>query len=160
MVEFTDFACPYCKRFHAEAFAELKKNYIDTGKLRFYSINFPLDIHPDAARAAQAARCASDQGQFWGMHDRMIESARLDLDSLSGYAKDLGMDSAVLRSCVESGKYNDDVRKTAFEAMNKGIDGTPAFAIGRSTPTGVQGEIVVGARPYAFFDEKLKELER
>src|ERR1035441_4839957 len=69
IVEFTDYQCPFCQRFHTTAFPELKKNYIDTGKVRFYSRDMPLDFHPDAMRAAEAARCASDQGQFWRLRD-------------------------------------------------------------------------------------------
>jgi protein-disulfide isomerase len=59
MVEFTDFQCPYCRQFYATTFAELKKNYIDTGKMRFYSRDLPLDFHPNAMRAAEAGRCAT-----------------------------------------------------------------------------------------------------
>src|ERR1017187_2441884 len=65
MVEFTDYQCPFCQRFHLSTFSDLKKNYIDTGKVRFYSRDMPLDFHPNALRAAQAARCGGEQGQFW-----------------------------------------------------------------------------------------------
>src|SRR5690242_17725374 len=54
MVEFTDFQCPYCQRFHVQTFTELKKNYIDTGKVRFVSRDMPLDFHPNAMQAAEA----------------------------------------------------------------------------------------------------------
>src|SRR5262245_41431233 len=63
IVEFTDYQCPFCQRFHVTTFADLKKNYIDTGKVRFYSRDMPLDFHPNAMRAAQASRCAGDQNQ-------------------------------------------------------------------------------------------------
>ena len=71
MVEFTDYQCPFCQRFHTTVFNDLKKNYVDTGKLRFYSRDLPLDFHSNALRAAQAARCAADQGQFWTLRDLM-----------------------------------------------------------------------------------------
>src|SRR5262245_10109126 len=61
IVEFSDYQCPYCRRFHLETFPELKKNYVDTGKVRFVSRDLPLDFHPNALRAAEAARCAGDQ---------------------------------------------------------------------------------------------------
>src|SRR5690348_16641353 len=67
MVEFTDFQCPFCYRFHVNTFNELKKNFIDTGKVRFVSRDLPLDFHPNAMQAAQAGRCAGEQGQFWPM---------------------------------------------------------------------------------------------
>src|SRR5262249_34610175 len=64
IVEFSDYECPFCRRFHLETFPELKKNYVDTGKVRFVSRDLPLDIHANAFRAALTARCAGDQGRF------------------------------------------------------------------------------------------------
>src|SRR6266446_8294402 len=71
IVEFDDFQCPYCNRFYLETFPDLKKNYIDSLQVRFYSMDFPLDIHQNALLAAEAGRCAGDQGSFWPFHDRM-----------------------------------------------------------------------------------------
>ena len=104
MVEFTDYQCPFCQRFHMTVFNELKKNFIDTGKVRFYSRDLPLDtLHPNAIRAAQAARCAADQGQFWTMRDVMgTNPDKLDMDHLAGFATDLKMDTFAFRNCVES----------------------------------------------------------
>jgi Trk K+ transport system NAD-binding subunit len=71
IVEFTDYQCPFCQRFHVTAFPELKKAYIDTGKVRFFSKDMPLDFHPNAMRAAMAARCAGEQNKFWELRDTM-----------------------------------------------------------------------------------------
>jgi protein-disulfide isomerase len=159
IVEFTDYQCPFCQRFHATSFAELKKNYIDTGKVRFYSRDLPLDFHPNAMRAAEAARCASDQGQFWQLRDVMgANPNKLDMDSLMADAADLKMDVNAFRACVESEKYKNAVQTDVLEAMKIGASGTPTFVIGKSTPDGVDGDLVVGAQPYPMFDQKLKEL--
>ena len=159
IVEFTDFQCPFCKRFHEETFGELKKNYIDPGKVRYYSMDLPLDMHKNALLAAQAGRCAGEQGQFWGMHDRMqTNPQQLELGNLTGYAGELGIDVTAFRQYVESGKYKEAIQKGASDAASKGARGTPAFVIGKSTPTGVDGELVVGAVPYSLFEKKLKEL--
>ena len=161
MVEFTDYQCPFCQRFHVTTFAELKKNYIDTGKVRFYSRDMPLDFHSNALRAAQAARCAADQGQFWTLRDVMgANPDRLDMDHILGFATDLKMDSNKLRACVETGKYKESVQTDVMEAMKIGATGTPTFVIGKSTADGVDGELLVGAMPYPNFDAKLKELEK
>jgi protein-disulfide isomerase len=161
IVEFTDYQCPFCQRFHTTSFAELKKNYIDTGKVRFYSRDMPLDFHPDAMRAAQAARCASDQGQFWQLRDVMgANPNKLDMDSLVVDATDLKMDVKAFRACVASEKYKEAVQTDVLEAMKIGANGTPTFVIGKSTPDGVDGELVVGAQPYPVFDQKLKELAK
>src|SRR3954470_12835273 len=66
MVEFTDLQCPFCRQFHVTSFEQLKKEYIDTGKLRYFSRDFPLEsLHPFAMQAARAAKCAADEGKFW-----------------------------------------------------------------------------------------------
>jgi protein-disulfide isomerase len=159
MVEFTDYQCPFCERFHVATFGELKKNYIDTGKLRFYSRDMPLDFHPNALRAAQAARCSAEQGQFWSLRNVMgANPDKLDMDHILGFAAGLKMDAAKLRTCVESEKYKDSVQTDVMEAMKIGATGTPTFVIGKSTPDGVDGELMVGALPYQVFDAKLKEL--
>jgi protein-disulfide isomerase len=159
MVEFTDYQCPFCQRFHLTTFNDIKKNYIDTGKVRFYSRDLPLDFHGNALRAAQAARCAGDQGQFWQMRDVMgINADKLEMDNLVKFAQELKLDVAAFRGCVESEKYKSAVEKDVAEAMRIGANGTPTFVIGKSTPNGVEGELVVGAMPYSVFDQKLKEL--
>jgi protein-disulfide isomerase len=159
IVEFTDYQCPFCQRFHTTAFPELKKNYIDTGKVRFYSRDMPLDFHPDAMRAAEAARCAGEQGQFWQLRDVMgANPNKLDMDSLVADVTDLKMDVKAFRTCVESEKYKNAVQTDVMEAMKIGANGTPTFVVGKSTPDAVDGELVVGAQPYPMFDQKLKEL--
>jgi protein-disulfide isomerase len=162
IVEFTDYQCPFCQRFHSQTFGELKKTYIDTGKVRFYSRDLPLDsLHPNATRAAQAARCANDQGKFWDIREIMsAHPDQLDMDSLVADAQQLKLDIPKFKSCVESDKYKNEVQSDVLEAMKIGADGTPAFVIGKSTPEGVDGDMLVGAQPYAMFDMKLKALQK
>jgi protein-disulfide isomerase len=161
VVEFTDYQCPFCQRFHVTAFPDLKKNYIDTGKVRFYSRDMPLDFHANAMRAAQAARCAADQNQFWKLRDVMGNNPdKLDLDNILRFAGDLKMDTGALRTCVESEKYKNAVQTDVMEAMKIGANATPTFVIGKSTPDGVDGELMVGAMPYVMFDMKLKDLNK
>ncbi len=161
MVEFTDYQCPFCQRFHMTSFGEIKKNYIDTGKVRFYSRDMPLDFHPDAMRAAQAARCAKEQGQFWQLREIMSSNPdKLSLDSLVGNATTLKMDVNAFRSCITSEKYKDAVQSDVMEAMRIGATGTPSFVVGKSTAEGVDGELIVGALPYVMFDDKLKALSK
>jgi protein-disulfide isomerase len=161
MVEFTDYQCPYCQRFHVATFGDIKKNYIDTGRVRFYSRDLPLvSLHTDALRAAQASRCAAEQNQFWTLRDRMVAAPdKLDMNSLAGFAGELKMDVNAFRTCVESGKYIGAITSDVKRAQQIGATGTPTFVIGKSTPEGVDGELIEGALPYQAFDEKLKELE-
>ena len=161
IVEFTDFQCPYCQRFHVSTFAELKKDYIDTGKLRFVSRDLPLDFHPNAMQAAEAGRCAGEQGQFWAMRDRMNANPdKLDMGSLVSWAQDLKLNVIGFRACVQSQKYKNAIQSDIQMAQRIGANGTPSFVVGKSTADGVDGELVVGAMPYQLFDEKLKSLAR
>jgi protein-disulfide isomerase len=161
MVEFTDFQCPFCQRFHVQTFAELKKNYIDTGKLRFVSRDLPLDFHPNALQAAQAGRCAGEQGEFWAMRDLMNSNPeKLDMASLAEFAMDLKLNVGTFRSCIESGKYKGAIQSDSLTAQKIGANGTPSFVLGKSTPEGVDGELIIGAMPYEVFEQKLKALAR
>ena len=159
IVEFTDFQCPYCQKFHLTAFGQLKKNYIDTGKVRFVSQDLPLDSHPNALQAAQAGRCAAEQGQYWPMRDRMQSNPdKLDMDHLVAFAQEFKMDAARFRTCVESGKYVAPIKNDILAARGVGANATPSFVIGKSGPGGVEGELIVGAMPYAMLDQKLHAL--
>src|SRR6266404_7830642 len=83
LVEYTDLQCPFCQQFHNATFAQIKANYIDTGKVRYVNRDFPLDFHENARRAAGAARCAADQNKFWEMRHAMIVNAdQLKADQL------------------------------------------------------------------------------
>lgn len=161
IVEFTDYQCPFCQRFHLTTFPELKKEYIDTGKVRFFSRDMPLDFHANAMRAAQAARCAADQNQFWALRGIMgTHPDKLNMPDLIADATDLKMDVGAFRTCVESEKYKNAVQNDVMEAMKIGATGTPSFVIGKSTSEGVDGQLMIGAMPYAMFDDKLKGLEK
>jgi len=102
IVEYTDYQCPFCQRFHITAFNEIKKAYIDTGKVRFFSKDMPLDFHPNAMRAAMAARCAGEQNKFWELRDVMGANPNsLDMEHIINFAGDLKMNTSSLRSCIE-----------------------------------------------------------
>jgi protein-disulfide isomerase len=160
VVEFTDYQCPFCQRFHIAAYPEIKKNYIDTGKVRFYSKDLPLDFHPNAMRAAQAARCAGEQGKFWELRDVMgANPDKLDMGHIIGFAASLKLDTQKIQDCMNSDKYKDRVQADVAEAMRLGASGTPAFIVGKSTGNGVDGELVVGAMPYSMFDQKLRDAQ-
>jgi protein-disulfide isomerase len=159
IVEFTDYQCPFCQRFHTTAFVDLKKAYIDTGKVRFFSKDMPLDFHPNAMRAAMAARCAGEQGKFWELRDIMGANPNsLDIEHIVNFATDLKLDTSALRVCIEGGRYKERVQSDVLEAMRIGANGTPTFIVGKSAGDGVDGELVVGAMPYQMFEAKLREL--
>jgi len=159
LVEYTDYQCPFCRQFHITTFNELKKNYIDTGKVRYVSLDFPLDMHENARRAAVAARCAGEQGRFWELRHVMIVNAnQLKPENLLTYAIDLKLDMDKFRVCVESDKYRAEVDRQLAGGQAIGVSATPSFVLGRSDADKVDGIRLVGAMPYSVFDGKIKEL--
>lgn len=159
MVEFTDLQCPYCRQFALTAFDEIKKNWIDTGKLRYISRDFPLDFHAQAMNAARAARCAGEQGKFWELRMTLMRNANLlTPDYITKSAADLKLDMKAYTACAASSKYDAEIQAEMAEGTQIGITGTPTFILGPTTASGVEGPILVGALPYASFDAKLKDL--
>lgn len=161
IVNFTDFQCPYCNQFYRQTYGDLKKVFVDTGKVRFYSMDLPLSRnHPNAMGAAMAGRCASEQGQFWAMHDHMQGNPEaLSSPELVTFAQSLGIDDARFRKCIESNKYAAEIEKDMRMASSLGVSGTPAFVVGKSTLDGVDGQIVMGAVPLGIFQRALEKVE-
>ena len=159
MVEFTDLQCPFCRQFAITSFDEIKKNWIDTGKLRYISRDFPLDFHAQAMPAARAARCAGEQGKFWEMRLGLMRNANLlSTDYITKTATDLKLEPKSFAACSSSNKYDAEIQAEMTEGTRLGVTGTPTFVMGRTTPTAVEGPIMVGALPYAQFDARLKAL--
>jgi protein-disulfide isomerase len=159
MVEFTDLQCPFCRQFAITAFDEIKKNWIDTGKLRYISRDFPLDFHAQAMPAARASRCAGEQGKFWEMRLVLVRNANLLSPAyIANAAADLKLEPKGFAACTASAKYDAEIQSEMAEGTRLGVSGTPTFVMGRTTPTAIEGPIMVGALPYAMFDAKLKSL--
>jgi protein-disulfide isomerase len=137
VVEFSDFECPFCKQTQP-ILKQLLERY--PGKVRLAYRDFPLhSIHPQARRAAEAARCAHDQGKFWEYHDVLFtESPRLALEDLRRYGGQVGLDVAKFESCLDAGVHRAAVQRDLDEGNRLGITGTPAFFINGRTLTGAQ----------------------
>jgi protein-disulfide isomerase len=159
LLEFTDYQCPYCRRFQAETFPLLKKNYIDTGKLRFIVRDLPLEFHSSALPAAEAAHCAGEQGKFWEMHQALLTGDDpLANGGIERRATQLGLDIERLHTCTGAKRYEAAIARNVATADALNIHGTPAFVIGRMANGGLEGQLVSGAQPYEDFDGALKQL--
>ncbi|MBV8911340.1 MAG: DsbA family protein [Gammaproteobacteria bacterium] len=159
VVEFTDYQCPFCRRFEGESWPALERNYIATGKVRFIVRDLPLKVHSAARPAAEAAHCAGEQGRFWPMHAALLaRDLRLDDASVLGKAQALGLDVPRFRQCVLSNKYEAEIARNAAQANALGVRGTPTFIIGRVTHGELDGVRVAGAVPYADFAAYLDRL--
>jgi len=162
IVEFSDFQCPFCAKFHSTTLPQLEANYIDSGKVKFVYRDFPIQsIHPNAVPAALASECADEQGMFWEYHDLVFENQK-KWQGLSGsrmvntfeqYALELGLNPSDFNTCFESGKYADEVKKDFQEGISYGITGTPGFFIGNDELGYVK---IIGAQPYPVFEELIE----
>jgi protein-disulfide isomerase len=160
LVEFTDLECPYCRAFHVGTFERLKREYIDTGKVRFITRDFPLDFHPNARPAALAVRCAGEQGKFWEMrHAVTLNANALSRELYDRLARELTLDGGRFSACIGADRYRTEIEHDMDEAAKAGVSGTPTFVIGATTPgTAVEGQRIVGAQPYPVFEAQIKAL--
>ena len=136
VVEFSDFQCPFCKQF-APNIHQIEKNFGD--KVHIVYRQYPIpSLHPFAFKAAEASLCANEQGKFWALHDMMFgEQDRLTVMDLKQKASRLGMDRKQFDSCLDTGKYTEQVQKDMAEGTRVGITGTPAiFVNGIPVPGG------------------------
>jgi len=154
LIEFSDYQCPYCASYSTEVLPQIADQYIATGKVRYVFRDYPLPMHANAAKAAEAAHCAGAQGKFWEMHDVLFKNATaLGADKLPGYATALGLDGKAFGECLASGRFAADVRKDVADASAAGVTGTPAFFVGLAQPDGSVKLIrrLNGARPFADY---------
>lgn len=149
IVEFSDFQCPYCKKYIDETHSQINDEYIKTGKVKFAYRHYPLSFHPNAPKAGEASECANEQGKFWEYHDILFsnqdawspQEAVAAVDSFTGYAGELGLDAEQFRSCLDSGKYKANVDADFAAGGAAQVDGTPTFF--------VNGNRIVGAVPFS-----------
>jgi protein-disulfide isomerase len=159
LVEFTDLQCQFCNRFLTTAFQQIKTTYIDTGKVRFVTRDFPLDLHPYAMQAARAARCAGDQGKYWEMRMTLMGNYnRLNAAFVTATAESLKLDVKAFDACATSTKFDAAITKDMNDARAINVEGTPTFLLGPTSPQGLDGVVIVGAQPFSAFDARIKEL--
>ena len=144
-----------------QTWSQIKETYIDTGLVRYVAKDFPLPSHPNAAIAAEAARCAGAQGAYWPMHDLLFNlqkqwsplGGEQAIDAFVGYAGDLELDPVAYRQCLDSGEFGEMVRLDVWEGEQAGVQGTPSFRI--------NGKLIKGAYPFETFQELIEaELEK
>ena len=151
IIEFSDFECPFCSKFFQDTLPQLKKEYIDTGEVRFVYRDFPLSsIHPFAEKAAEASECADEQGRFWEYHDKLFANQQaLDMGSLKNYAAELSLDTERFNACFDAGKYQEEVQHDVLDGKAANAGGVPSFFI--------NGIPLAGAQPFEVFKKIIDE---
>lgn len=164
LIEFSDFQCPFCRKFWKETLPQIKRDYIDTGKVKFVYRDFPLSFHPGAEPAAEAGECAEEQGKYWEMHDKIFLAQSLKgegtvsftVSDLKKWAREIGLNAGQFNQCLDSGKYKEEVQKDFQAGTAAGVSGTPT--------TFINGRPIVGAQAYESFkvliDEELAKKKK
>jgi len=163
IIEFSDFQCPFCMKFHATTLPLLEKNYIDTGMVKFVYRDFPIQgIHSNAVSAALASECADDQNLFWEYHDLVFENQRnwdrlpesSAINAFKQYASELGIDMDEFNQCFETAKHMTEVNGDLQDGISYGITGTPGFFVGNDELGFVK---IIGAQPYSVFERLIED---
>ena len=154
VIEYGDFQCPFCGKFFKDTESVLRENYIKTGKIKFIYRDFAF-LGQESLWAANAARCAGEQGKFWEYHDYLYNNQRgenqgaFSKDNLKGFASVLGLDNGKFSVCLDSEKYLEEIKKVTKDGASAGVQGTPAVFI--------NGKINVGALPTATFTQIIED---
>jgi len=147
IVEYADFQCPPCGSV-APSIARLEQQY--RGKVRVLFRDFPLQMHPEAPKAAEAAACAGEQNKFWEMHDKLFANQRsLKNEDLKRYAGELSLDAAAFATCLDSGSKSKVWQASMEEGQRHGVGGTPTIF--------VNGRLMSGVPSYEMLVETVEE---
>ena len=171
MVEYGDYQCPYCERFHTETEPLLIDYFIEPGDVHFTYrsagnwVSSNTAGNTESQDAALAAYCAADQDKFWDMHDALFANNR-DVENegafsssrLLAIAESIGLDKATYQDCYDSGKYADQVEQDLDDATASGIQGTPFFVLTYQVNGETQTEYIGGAQPIDVFQQTIETI--
>jgi protein-disulfide isomerase len=144
ITEYADFECPACQTFDVVQFPDVRRQLIETGKVRYRYRDFPLSIHPYSRVAAHSAACANDQGHYWEQHAALYQgqgkwARETDpTSSFRDYGKQIGLDLSAYDACMKSAKYAGRIQASYDEGMKVGVASTPTFLIAGRLYEGVQ----------------------
>jgi protein-disulfide isomerase len=158
LIEFSDYECPYCARHVRTTEDALRKHFIETGKIRHLFANNPLPMHPNATFLATSAICAGQQDQYWEMRSSIFKEGAKTKEQVLPLADRLGMDRGIFEACLAMGPHP-QVKSDQALAERLQLTSTPAFGIGRLSPSGrLQLQtFIIGAQPAAVFEKALDE---
>ena len=163
IIEFADYQCPLCRRHFRDVLPQIEAEYINTGKVRYVLRDYPLEaVHPQAFKAAEAARCAGDQGKYWEMHDRLLDNQRaLGPKDLPEHAGALGLEVSSFQQCLDGGRHEEAIREDIEAGMRAGVRGTPTFFLGLKEANDSHVKVlrgIPGAAEYVGFKRLIDSL--
>jgi protein-disulfide isomerase len=157
IIEFSDFQCPFCARFHIQTLPTIMEEYIEKGDVKLVFRDFPLqNIHPNAVPASVAAECANEQRKFKEMHDILFEKqnewSNLEtvyaIELFNQYSEQINLEQEQFSSCLSTAKYVKEIQNDLDDGRTYGVTGTPGFFIGNQQIGFVE---LKGAQPFESF---------
>ena len=157
IIEFSDFQCPFCARFHIQTLPTIMEEYIEKGSVKLVFRDFPIQsIHPNAVPASVAAECANEQGKFKQMHDILFEKqnewSNLEtvyaIELFNQYSEQINLEQEQFSSCLSTAKYVKEIQNDLDDGRTYGVTGTPGFFIGNQQIGFVE---LKGAQPFESF---------
>ena len=158
ILEFSDFECSYCRRFHKQVMPQLKRDYIETGLVRFVHKDLPLPFHPHALPAAAAARCAGEQNRYWELYSSLFDKQNcLGCKGVLAIAEEAELNTSKLQACMERESTLAVINANRSEAALHNISATPTFVIGPTQSDGsLDGKVIEGALPWTTFQATIE----
>ena len=158
IVEFSDFECSYCRHFHKQVMPQLKRDYIDTGLVRFVHKDLPLPFHPHALPAAAAARCAGEQNRYWELYSSLFDQQNcLGCKGVLAIAAEAEINTSRLKACMKKESTLALINANRSEASLHNISATPTFIIGPTRSDGsLDGQVLEGALPWVTFQSTIE----
>jgi protein-disulfide isomerase len=169
IIEFADYQCQSCVKFHREVRDDILRNFVNTGQVRFlfkdFIVNNDVSTNNEASKlAAEASYCAAEQGKYWEYHDKLYQNAEneknmqwVTIDNLKQIANIAGIENVTQFSdCLESHKHSKTVNENDNLARSIGLQSTPTFILlsNRTQPLAIQG-----SQPYAIFEQAIREIQ-
>jgi protein-disulfide isomerase len=157
ILEFSDYQCPYCKRFSDQTEPLIVENYVATGKVYFEYIPYGpggFPIGQESTDAAMASFCAGEQGKFWEYHDILFANhtgenvGDYTIKRLEAFAQALGLNMEQYNQCMKEKRYQDKLNEGIALGRQNNVGGTPSFLI--------NGKLIEGAQPYSVFQQEIE----
>ncbi|KKR10404.1 MAG: DSBA oxidoreductase [Parcubacteria group bacterium GW2011_GWA2_39_18] len=156
LIVYSDFQCPFCKKWHDETAQQIIDEYVKIGKVKIEYKDFAF-LGQESIKAAMATKCAKEQGleNYLNYHDYLFDNQKgenqgqFSVNNLKRFAKNLELDADKFNSCLDSNKYKDEVQKETNEGKAAGVTGTPSSLI--------NGELIIGAQPYEVFKRAIDD---
>lgn len=161
LMAFTEYECKRCRDFAEAVLPQIKREFIDSGKLRYVLRDFPLSNHAHAVEAARFAHCAGEQGKYWDADALLLQSPEMiEQANISALMEKLpGADPVKLKRCLSSAKYLREVDLDVAEGKRLEARGAPGFFLGRRRDAKTfQGVFIRGAQPYGVFHAEIQKL--